>query len=196
MAKRIDWEQVESDYRAGQLSVRALATKHDVSDTAIRKRAKKGLWERDLAEKVQRRVRSELVRGKSSQFAVRTNEDPYSEESIIAAAAATGVEVVRSHRTAIAALRVVSNRYTELLSEQVEAGTRTVESKDGALEIDVDLEYVGKCLGYGSGALQKLTAMERQAFNLDIKEEAGGNREVESVLDLVMAQKDGLMPVE
>lgn len=39
-----DWAAIEIDYRAGQLSNRALAEKYGVSDTAIRKRAKQAEW--------------------------------------------------------------------------------------------------------------------------------------------------------
>lgn len=41
-----DWAAIEIDYRAGQLSNRAIAEKHGVSDTAIRKKAKQAEWEK------------------------------------------------------------------------------------------------------------------------------------------------------
>lgn len=39
-----DWAEIERDYCAGQLSLRALAEKYSVSHTAIRKRAKAAGW--------------------------------------------------------------------------------------------------------------------------------------------------------
>lgn len=42
--KKPDWEAIKREYCAGQLSIRALAEKYGVSDTAIRKRAKSGKW--------------------------------------------------------------------------------------------------------------------------------------------------------
>lgn len=42
--KKPDWEAIKREYCAGQLSIRALAEKYDVSDTAIRKRAKADEW--------------------------------------------------------------------------------------------------------------------------------------------------------
>ncbi|HDL8331172.1 terminase small subunit [Yersinia enterocolitica] len=42
--KKPDWEAIKREYCAGQLSIRALAEKYGVSDTAIRKRAKAGEW--------------------------------------------------------------------------------------------------------------------------------------------------------
>lgn len=48
MAKRkdIDWAAIETDYRTGTHSIRALAAKHGVSEAAIRKKAGEGGWVR------------------------------------------------------------------------------------------------------------------------------------------------------
>lgn len=51
-----DWERIESDYRAGILSLREIAGQHGISHVAINKRAKKGRWERDLRAKIQARA--------------------------------------------------------------------------------------------------------------------------------------------
>lgn len=59
---KIDWEAIEREYRAGQLSIREVARKHGVSDTAIRKEAKAKGWKRDLADKVRKAVREEVFR--------------------------------------------------------------------------------------------------------------------------------------
>ncbi|CNE17058.1 terminase small subunit [Yersinia enterocolitica] len=42
--KKPDWEAIKREYCAGQLSIRALAEKYGVSDTAVRKRAKADEW--------------------------------------------------------------------------------------------------------------------------------------------------------
>lgn len=44
--KPVDWAEIERDYRAGTMSIRELAAWYGISDTAIRKRAKKDGWER------------------------------------------------------------------------------------------------------------------------------------------------------
>lgn len=44
--KPVDWAEIERDYRAGSMSIRELAAWYGISDTAIRKRAKKDGWER------------------------------------------------------------------------------------------------------------------------------------------------------
>lgn len=42
----IDWAAIEKDYRAGTQSIREIAAWYQISDTAIRKRAKAEGWER------------------------------------------------------------------------------------------------------------------------------------------------------
>lgn len=62
----IDWLAVEADYRPNILSLRAIGDKYGCTEGAIRKRAKKEGWVRDLSEKIKSRaddlVRRELVR--------------------------------------------------------------------------------------------------------------------------------------
>ncbi|WP_311270502.1 hypothetical protein [Sphingobium sp. WCS2017Hpa-17] len=42
----IDWPRIEIEYLAGEDSIREIADRHEISDTAIRKRAKAEGWER------------------------------------------------------------------------------------------------------------------------------------------------------
>lgn len=42
----IDWPRIELEYLDGEDSIREIADRHEISDTAIRKRAKAGGWER------------------------------------------------------------------------------------------------------------------------------------------------------
>jgi hypothetical protein len=56
-----DWEMVRAEYEAGA-GFRALAGKHGISHTGIRKRAIKEGWSQDLEPVIQRKV-SERVSG-------------------------------------------------------------------------------------------------------------------------------------
>lgn len=60
--KQPDWEAIERAYRAGSLSVRAIAERHNISDTAIRSKAEKNGWARDLTDQVRQAAKSKLVR--------------------------------------------------------------------------------------------------------------------------------------
>ena len=44
-----DWERIELDYRAGIKSLRQIADEGGITEGAIRKRAKRDAWERDLS---------------------------------------------------------------------------------------------------------------------------------------------------
>lgn len=61
----IDWEAVERDYRIGQLTVRQIQAKHNVSNGAMMERSKREGWERDLTEAVKiatkAKVRAKVV---------------------------------------------------------------------------------------------------------------------------------------
>ncbi|MEH6472092.1 MAG: hypothetical protein V7752_12655 [Halopseudomonas sp.] len=197
-----DWEIIEADYRACQLSLRQIGAKNGVSESGIRGRAKKFGWERDLSDKVHARIKSELARNSNCAVPAKSDEDVHytsydeggiPEEDIISAAARTGVEVVRSHRRDIAEFRDITRTYARLLRKQVQKGKRMIEVKGEAVEIDLDLEYISKCLNSGSNAIQRVISMERQAFSLDDKGGSDSNKELESIMDLVLRQKDGLM---
>ncbi|MGB6450169.1 MAG: hypothetical protein WBE92_05400 [Steroidobacteraceae bacterium] len=69
-----DWQRIEADYRAGLLSLRAIAAKDGhVTEGAIRKKARKLEWARDLAARIRAKaeelVRTELVRSAGPQYA-------------------------------------------------------------------------------------------------------------------------------
>jgi len=91
--KKIDWEKVEAEYRAGMLSIREIARRNDCNDRSIRKKAKKEGWERDLSRKVREKVRSKVARSQ-----VRTAA---SEKEIIEAAATAGAQIIELHRAGI-----------------------------------------------------------------------------------------------
>src|ERR1700722_16688701 len=112
--KIVDWEAIEREYRAGQLSVREIARTSGVTETAIRKHAKADGWTRALAEKVREAVREKLVRSDGSQSGSQSPRDA----EIIDMAAARGVEVVRQHRATLSrAHRIVADLLEELQSE-------------------------------------------------------------------------------
>ena len=148
----IDWERIEVQFRAGQASIRAIASEHGISDRAIRKRAVAEGWERDLTDKVRKAVRAELVR--------EGPQDQRAEREIVQEAAATGVRVVREHRKDISRLR----RIGETLAERLEAVING-EVVEG-LCIG-DRESAGDLLEKLSRVSTRVVQLERQAFNVD-----------------------------
>ncbi|MFP5513410.1 MAG: hypothetical protein ACLGJC_10050 [Alphaproteobacteria bacterium] len=172
--KQIDWEAIEREYRAGQLSVSEIGRQQGVSHTAINKKAKAQGWTRNLTEKVRQEVSARLVSDGVSADNVRQT---------VELAAARGVEVVRSHRQDISSARSLVRL---LMGQLVEAATSRDQIEDAihAETSDDDnaqrrnqmLRAVSLSSHAGvakdlSAALKNLIPLERQAFNLDADEE-------------------------
>jgi hypothetical protein len=169
-----DWEAIEREYRAGQLSIREIARNHGTTDGAIRKRAKKDGWERDLSQQVREKVRAELVRGE-----VRTPNAHANQREAIDTAAARGVEVIRSHRKDISdgrslvqlllgQLKTAAENREEIEEEILEetAGDDSPKRRGFMLQA-ISLPKHATALKDLSTALKNLIPLERQAFNLD-----------------------------
>jgi hypothetical protein len=179
MAERkvIDWEMIEREYRAGQLSTRQIAKQADVSEAAIRKRAKAHGWDRDLSEQVRAGVRSRLVRNDVRTVDVR---------EAVEVAVRRGVEVVRQHQSSLGRATGLVLR----LLDELEESTARREDIDAAIEAEtagdkttarrtmmqraVSLPSRASSMRDLSTALARLLPLERQAFNLDAGD---GNRE-------------------
>ena len=125
-----DWERIEADYRAGLMSLREIAKPHGITETAIRKRAKRDGWERDLGAKIRARAEAKLHR---KEF-VPLSEPAYrvSEREIIEANAERIAQVRGEHRADITRARALA---LQMLAE--------LESVTGSLE---DFEQLGEVL--------------------------------------------------
>jgi len=66
-----DWVQIYKDYRLGVLSIRHIARSRDITEGAIRKRAKREGWERDLGDIVRRLAREMLLKEDAEEARVR-----------------------------------------------------------------------------------------------------------------------------
>lgn len=150
--KEIDWEAIEREYRAGQLFVSEIGRQHGISEGAIRKRAKRDNWKRDLTEQVRTAVRAELVRD-------GTNEQ-CADGDLVREKAARGAQVVREHRDDISRLR----RIGAVLAERLE---RIIEGKEPDGIAIGDKESASDMLEKLSRISTRVVQLERQAFNLD-----------------------------
>lgn len=171
---KTDWESIERDYRAGVLSIREIAKLHGITDGAIRKKAKENGWLRDLTEKVNAKVRSDLVRSE-----VRT-ADAQTERAIVEVAAAQVVHVVRDHRTVIKRMHSIALSLLEELDEQTIS--RDLYSELGEMLRSPDDKFQDKrndlyckiiaganrvdSMKKLAETLKILIGLERQAFNI------------------------------
>ncbi|PKH18842.1 MULTISPECIES: hypothetical protein [Pseudomonas] len=190
--KQPDWEAIERAYRAGSLSIRTIAERQGVSDTAIRKKAKVQGWARDLSDQVRKEVRSKLVRGE-----VRNDQGANCEldAEIIEEAAEEGARVVRSHRRDIRKATNLANllmddllstiRRREEIEEDIEA--ETSEDNNGmrraSMLAAVSLPSNSKTLFQLSSAMKNLQVLERQAYSLDEKEKTDEADELSKMMD-------------
>jgi len=151
--KQPDWEAIERAYRAGSLSVRAIAEESNISHVAIAKRAKKEGWVRDLTDK----VRAAAKRKVTSAVTTESYQDPLvTEEQIIEEASDKVASVVLAHRVDLAQWRGIANK----LSAALQAMTVN----------EANIGDFSRSLNAGVDAQLKVIKGERQAYNLDTEE--------------------------
>lgn len=194
---QIDWEAIEREYRADQLSVAEIGRNYGVSHTAINKKAKKEGWTRALAKKVRDRVREKLVSEVSKDNAAAT------EAETVEVAAERGADVIRIHRKDINQGRnlvgflmgqleeAAGNR--QEIEEEIIADTNDDDNGRRRTQMlrAVSLPSHAGVIRDLSTAMKNLIQLERQAYNLDEKE--GPSSDLESVLAEVAQRSSSLV---
>lgn len=94
-----DWERIELDYRAGIKTLRQIAEAHGITEGAIRKRAKRDEWTRDLSGRIHDKA-EQLVRKEAVRSEVR-KERAASEREVVDANARDVAEVRLGQRSHI-----------------------------------------------------------------------------------------------
>jgi hypothetical protein len=117
-----DWERIEAQYRTGVASLREIAQLHGITEGAIRKRAKRDEWPRDLAAKVQAKA-DELVRREEVRREVRNETIAYREQEAVAVGAQMLADVKLRHKSTIRRMREA----TEAMLTELEAETGSPE---------------------------------------------------------------------
>ncbi len=181
MAQRNDWELIEREFRTGRFSMTQLEKRHGVHRSTISRRAKKGNWEKDLTERVRERTQQKITKASLSPEAQAAFDND--DDQIVEYAANENAAVVKGHRKNLERWRGIAERYAELLESQLDEGKISVELPTGGVaEIDVPLEYVGKCMGHGTQALDRVIKLERQNYGLDINDKDEGVKTFEELM--------------
>lgn len=174
-----DWEAIETAYRAGVMSLREIASQHGISEGAIRKRAKRDDWSRDLNAKVKERA-DDLVRKAEVRKQVRS-EATFNERVLIEATAEVIANVRMEHRGDIRRAREITNAlFDELGAECADVGAL---EKLGELMLSPDdkgqdklNEIYHKIISMPervksvkalSDALKNLIGLEREAYDIN-----------------------------
>ena len=166
MAARFDWEAIQADYRTGRYSLQQLSDMHGPNKASISKRATRDGWEKDLSQAVRQRTREKVSRSHIDTSAREALDK--SDDEIVEEAATLNAAVAQGHRKHLERWRNLEGKYADLLTEQLERGTMTVQLKNGDLaEIDVPLDYIGKAMSNGTTALEKIVKLERQSYGMD-----------------------------
>lgn len=161
-----DWEAIERAFRAGSLSIRAIAEKYGTKEGTIRSRAKRNGWQRDLTKQVKTATNAKLSR-KTSRTHV-TQSKMREDAQIVDETSDETVDVVLTHRSDLARWRGLANKLGDALDV-----------------MDVNEEnhsWYARSLNAGVDAQLKLIKGERQAYNLDADEK---DSVVETLSDLM-----------
>lgn len=187
--KPTDWERIEADYRAGVLSVREIANNHDLTEGAIRKRAKRDEWSRDLAAKVRARA-EELVRREEVRKAGTRPQETYSDKEIVDVNGGMVASIQLGQRKDISQARTLSMALLGELEDQtvdralfVQVGELLGGSGDESILPEKMVEMYQAVIGLPertktmkalAETLQKLITLEREAYGLQAGEPVGG----------------------
>lgn len=182
--KEVDWEAIEGAYRAGLLSLREMSQEYGVSHVAIKKRADKEGWTRDLTAKIKAKADA-LVNSREVNGEVNSRQ-LVNESEIVNANAEVIANIRLSHRKDISRTR---NVVMKLLGE-LEASTDNIElfEKLGDLMRREDdkgqdklndlyqkvISMAGrtKTMKDLADSLKTMVALERQAYGLDAEVKA------------------------
>jgi hypothetical protein len=146
-----DWETIETEYRAGSLSVNEIARQAGVTPQAIRNRARRNGWQRDLSEQVRQATRAKLVTD-----AVTPGVTPAPAGQIIAAASDRNVAMVQLHR-----------KDGEKLRTRADVLLTMFDTMAATAMIVKDVAMLASILSDATTVTQKVIQIERQAYNLD-----------------------------
>ncbi|CZV57764.1 hypothetical protein [Enterobacter hormaechei] len=178
-----DWEAIETAYRAGVMSLREIASQHGISEGAIRKRAKRDDWSRDLNAKIQQKA-DDLVRKQEVRKQVR-NESTLTERVLIEATAEVIATVRMEHRGDIRRARELTNTLFDELGAQCADVSALEQLGDIMFDPDdkgrdrlneiyqkvISLPSRVKSMKDLSDSLKTLIGLEREAYSIENKAE-------------------------
>ena len=182
-----DWERIEFDYRAGLLSLREIASRQGVSHVAIKKRADKEGWTRDLNAKI--KAKAEALVNKAAVTGEVNSQRLVTEAETIAAGALRLAEVKTAHHSLIARARALALKLLEELEGQT--GSAELLNELGELlrredEKGVDklndlyrkvISSAGRVTSFKalSDALKNVVGMERETWGMSAQPANSGD---------------------
>lgn len=183
MAREIDWEKIELDYRAGIKTLREIAKEHGIAHGSITNKAKKEGWARDLSAKIRAKA-DEIVSKKlaSKKLASKkaSKNKQQSEIDCVQANADNSAEIQIQERDDVSkARKLTMSLFNELKSlsdntDLAEALSEAVGSRDSDDEKIMDavkkitaLPGRIKCMKDLTDALKIQIELERKVHKID-----------------------------
>ena len=185
--QRVNWEQVEIEYRASTLSDRDFCEAKGLVYNTFRRYKSKGKWQKDLAEKVKHRAHELIMR-------TPPNGDLEPEEQLSVEASAKAIAgVVIGQRENLTRCRHLFENIALKLEKELDDPVVRKIVKEVQLVKDLDSDYFSGAFAKLVAGLEKVVNMERKAYGLDEKDDSEG--EFEATLEQIAAEvqqlKDG-----
>jgi len=179
---RPDANAIRRDYELGQLTNQQVAEKHGITLAALKKRALRNRWSRELARRVQADTNARLAAAEAGLSPTVSgevsNEDI--EDALVSRAVDGSVAMVQEHRRQLAKLHGIIDAAMTQLQLHIVApliGRTAAQCLEGeapvrpsVLSVDV-LRDLAVVLRSVVGALSDLIRLERQAYGLDRHEQ-------------------------
>lgn len=187
--RNIDWVKIERLYRAGLMSICAIARQFDTAEATIRAKALKEGWKRDLTSEVKQLTRTKMVENLAQVFQTEDIKE-MADEQLIEEAARTQVEVVRQHQSTLKRGHSLTMRMLDELDattaykgelQELISSTIAPQRQEG-LRRAVSLAGRATILRELANAARQWVILERQAFGIsDERAEKEKNVEIEKL---------------
>lgn len=186
--KPIDWEAIEREYRAGQLSVNEIAAQCDCRRETISRKAAEKNWTRDLAAAVRKATANKVTRVTS-----QVTDPNVTCDEIVDKASDRAKDLIMLHRQDIASLRELE---IKLIDELQNNPTKLYIAQYQGVIIEkvVGLTASDRAMAANNLAnvQHKRIQLERQAFNLDESENSDRPMEIRLIYDDKISMGQGV----
>ena len=173
----IDWERVERSYIAGQKTIQQVSEECNVTEQAIRRKAKSRGWQRNIAEAIRLRSQEKIAQIDIAHLIEQCSDENSAKSS------ATIKQAIEEASNAAAGVVL---RHRKLYKEQLEnaamleaAFVRLMES--GACTDLGELARASASYKTIIDAKQKITDAERKSYSLDEVQKQEDDRDVDAM---------------
>lgn len=159
---RVDWDAVERDYRATQMTLRELEAKHGITNSRIAQKAKAGAWTRDLLPAIRQATDARLIQAAvSEELSKQSTQATQSLSNVVLAAAEVNTQIILGHRHGLNRITAIK----DVLLDQIEQAARLMP--DLAEVIEMARSEDDRGMDKANDAMKK--AMARSSLVDDLK---------------------------